>query len=256
MNARDVVEALIDELAITRDPQKITELLSPDYSEHFDWTPDSGRRESRLDDFTSGTRYQIGRMIAEDDMVVTHALVTSPDHTNLVGIDLWRVAQGKVQERWSSRAAEAPAKANGRSQLDGASVPDMRASSHVSKRIVAGWTSTVLIGADYSSAPLFLSQMSYQQHSPDVADGIDGFISAIGRQRAAGFRFDYRSIDVMIAEGDFVFTRGTGHQGLPVVFNDIWRIKDGKIVEHWDVVSVTGADSDELVSVLDSVPVG
>ena len=46
-------------------------------------------------------RYDIKRIIAEDDLVVVHAHVTmSPQHPGLAVFDLFRVADGKVVEHW------------------------------------------------------------------------------------------------------------------------------------------------------------
>lgn len=40
-----------------------------------------------------------------------------------------------------------------------------------------------------------------------------------------------------MAEGDFVFTRAEGEFGGEVIYNDLWRVQDGKIAEHWDVIA-------------------
>jgi predicted SnoaL-like aldol condensation-catalyzing enzyme len=76
----------------------------------------------------------------------------------------------------------------------------------------------------------------YIQHNPNVADGSEAF------KKAAVKWFEGKpktKIDVqhIAAEGDLVFlhiknTRPDG--GLKSTI-DIFRLKDGKIVEHWDV---------------------
>ena len=48
-----------------------------------------------------GFKYDIKRIIAEDDLVVVHAHVTmSPEDTGLAVFDMFRVADGKVVEHW------------------------------------------------------------------------------------------------------------------------------------------------------------
>jgi predicted SnoaL-like aldol condensation-catalyzing enzyme len=78
----------------------------------------------------------------------------------------------------------------------------------------------------------------YRQHNPGAGDGPEPFIKIIHwlAQTYPDFRFETKRI---IAEGDFVvlhshLTREPGDRGQAVV--DIFRLEDGKIVEHWDVV--------------------
>lgn len=78
----------------------------------------------------------------------------------------------------------------------------------------------------------------YIQHNPQVADGAEAFVGFI-----TGFtqQFPDLHLDIkrVIAEGDLVVTHSllTVHpddRGTAVM--DIFRLADGKIVEHWDVL--------------------
>src|SRR5262245_58722378 len=78
----------------------------------------------------------------------------------------------------------------------------------------------------------------YIQHDPQSPDGAEAFI-----QFARGFagQFPQLSIDIkrVIAEGDLVVTHllitmAPEKGGMAGV--DIFRLQDGKIVEHWDVL--------------------
>ena len=78
----------------------------------------------------------------------------------------------------------------------------------------------------------------YIQHDPQSPDGADAFI-----QFATGFasQFPQLRIDIkrVIAEGDLVvahllITMAPENRGMAGV--DIFRLQDGKIVEHWDVL--------------------
>jgi predicted SnoaL-like aldol condensation-catalyzing enzyme len=78
----------------------------------------------------------------------------------------------------------------------------------------------------------------YRQHNPGAADGPESFIAAVKHiaQTFPDFRMESKRI---IAEGDLVVLHShlilkPGDRGTAVV--DIFRLENGKIVEHWDVV--------------------
>ena len=78
----------------------------------------------------------------------------------------------------------------------------------------------------------------YRQHNPGAADGADAFIAFVKGFTGAFplLRFDFKRF---VAEGDLVVVhshliRQPGDRGVAVM--DMFRIENGKIVEHWDVL--------------------
>jgi predicted SnoaL-like aldol condensation-catalyzing enzyme len=78
----------------------------------------------------------------------------------------------------------------------------------------------------------------YRQHNPQAGDGPEPFIGFVKyyTQTYPDLHLDIKRI---IAEGDLVVvhshqTRYAGDRGVAVM--DIFRLEDGKIVEHWDVL--------------------
>ena len=58
-----------------------------------------------------------------------------------------------------------------------------------------------------------------------------------------GIQMIYTGVHMVVAEGDFVFTASEGTLGgTPTAFYDLFRVADGKIVEHWDVIAEIPAD--------------
>ena len=55
---------------------------------------------------------------------------------------------------------------------------------------------------------------------------------------ARGLKIRYEKIGIVVAEGNFVLTGVAGRQGeTATAFYDLWRLEDGLIVEHWDVIA-------------------
>ena len=79
---------------------------------------------------------------------------------------------------------------------------------------------------------------SYTQHNPRIADGIAGF-AAFLRDIRAQFPDLRAEVKQLFEDGDYVIAhthgvRVPGQPGTAIV--DIFRLEDGKIVEHWDVM--------------------
>ena len=75
---------------------------------------------------------------------------------------------------------------------------------------------------------------SYKQHNPTVEDGREGF-----KRFCEGFFSIHPKMEIIhiVEEGDLVmvFFKCTVDMGVNKVC-DIYRMQDGKLAEHWDVV--------------------
>lgn len=103
--------------------------------------------------------------------------------------------------------------------------------------IVLAFYEAALNEKDVDKAKLYLGD-TYIQHNPQVSDGPDGLIRFIRyrRDRYPGARNEVKRV---IAEGDLVALHVHSvvvpdSPGRQIV--DIFRVEDGKVVEHWDVI--------------------
>ena len=90
---------------------------------------------------------------------------------------------------------------------------------------------------NYEAAAKYLGP-GYKQHNPTAADGAEGLKGFIDflKSRYPNQRGEIKRV---IAEGDLVVlhvhsTRGDNTPGRAIV--DIFRLENGKVVEHWDVI--------------------
>lgn len=74
----------------------------------------------------------------------------------------------------------------------------------------------------------------YVQHSALAPDGVDGLRGLVSRLTDAN---GYERLHV-IADGELAVTEGvfTGFAPMPLLGYDVWRVVDGRIVEHWDAL--------------------
>jgi predicted SnoaL-like aldol condensation-catalyzing enzyme len=105
------------------------------------------------------------------------------------------------------------------------------------KRVAIEFYDAAINRKDFAAASQYLGSR-YTQHNPTAADGpegLRGFIDFL-KSRYPNQRGEIKRV---IAEGDLVVlhvhsTRGDDTPGRAIV--DIFRIENGKVVEHWDVI--------------------
>ena len=101
------------------------------------------------------------------------------------------------------------------------------------KALVKKALTELFVNGDLTALDRYWSD-HYIQHNPMIGNGHDalkGLVTSLGPDAKAEF-------GLMIEEGDFVMvhSRYTGLGPKPLVAVDIFRIKDGKLAEHWDVL--------------------
>ena len=111
------------------------------------------------------------------------------------------------------------------------------ADPEANKKIVIDFYDKALNQKDYDAAAKHFGPR-YIQHNPGVPDGAEGLkrLVALLKERFPNSRSEIKRV---IAEGDLVVlhvhsVREPGQRGRAII--DIFRLENGKIVEHWDVI--------------------
>ncbi|WP_414158130.1 nuclear transport factor 2 family protein [Pseudomonas sp. BNK-45] len=107
------------------------------------------------------------------------------------------------------------------------------------RRIVLAFYQLALNDKDFAAARPYLGA-HYIQHNPAVADGIEGFRTFIEFLKQH-YPQSQSEIKRLFVDGDFVIVhvRNTGREpGVVKSIIDIYRLEQGKIVEHWDTSQV------------------
>jgi predicted SnoaL-like aldol condensation-catalyzing enzyme len=111
------------------------------------------------------------------------------------------------------------------------------ATLEANKKAVVEFYDAAINRKDFEAASKFFGPR-YVQHNPTAPDGIEGFKAFLGFLREK-FPQSRSEIKRVWAEGDFVIVhvhavRTPGARGSAIV--DIFKLENGKIVEHWDVI--------------------
>ncbi|MEL6640447.1 MAG: nuclear transport factor 2 family protein [Pseudomonadota bacterium] len=179
------------------------------------------------------------RIIAEGNMVVTHAIYENLGPVPLVAFDVFRIDNGKIVEHWDNLIplADEP-NPSGRTQVDGDTEVTDLDQTDANKAVIEEFITKVLINGEEVDFTQYVNPEKYLQHNPQVADGLDGlgaFLQSLAEQNVA---FYYTATPIVVAEGNFVFAASEGVFGeTPTAYFDLFRLEEGRIVEHWDVIA-------------------
>ena len=105
------------------------------------------------------------------------------------------------------------------------------------KEIVVAFYNAAINDKDFEKASQYLGDV-YIQHNPLAADGPEGLKNflAFAKENLVTFKVEIKRV---LADGDYVMLhvhakRDADDRGSAVM--DIFRLEDGKVVEHWDVI--------------------
>ncbi|MET9229248.1 nuclear transport factor 2 family protein [Lentzea sp. NPDC003310] len=237
MDNKGIVLKATGELFGDKDPSAVDRWVAPDYRQHSSLVADGPEAlRGLVANLPEGFRYELARVVADGDLVALHGVYHGFGPEPLVAFDLFRVEDGKLAEHWDALTPVVPRTASGRSQVDGAAQP-ADVDTEGSRALVAEFAQRILQDADYSVLTDYISTETYLQHNPEAADGLDGFGAAAAEWARQGRNLVYKTVHRVVAEGDLVLLQSEGEFGEPVAYWDLFRVQDGRIVEHWDVIA-------------------
>jgi predicted SnoaL-like aldol condensation-catalyzing enzyme len=100
------------------------------------------------------------------------------------------------------------------------------------KELVIKAVTEVFVNGDATALDRYWSE-NYVQHNPQIPNGRE----ALKQMMSGGGNMKYE-MGLVVADGDFVMVhaRITGFGPKPLIAVDIFRVKEGKLAEHWDVL--------------------
>ncbi len=142
----------------------------------------------------------------------------------------------KIIEHWDVIQAYVEDTASGRSMVDGPTEIEDLDKTKENKALVTNFCNDVLIGGQANKVTDYISTEQYDQHNPGVEDGLEEFGKHLKNVMESGMVNKYIKIHHIVGQGNFVVAYSHTQMGSDdYAFFDLFRVKEGKIVEHWDV---------------------
>ena len=238
MSNKQTLAAALTALIGNKDLSAVDRYWDKNYIQHNPMMPDGSEILRMMIQQAPGFSAQSVRMIAEGDLVVVHNRVSGMGPGAIIGFEIFRVEDGKLVEHWDVQQPEVATTVSGRSQIDGPTEVTDLDKTAANKELVERFFDDVLYHHRMDKLTDYISTTTYYQHNPGVGNGLEGFGKAMAELAQQGLTMEYHKTYRIVAEGNLVLTHSEGiFAGKHVAFADLFRIADGKIVEHWDAIA-------------------
>lgn len=167
------------------------------------------------------------RIISEDNYVVLHFEVEFAGQKKTV-LDLYRLDNGLIAEHWDAIKDSSPSTLNGNPEVEGPINIENKKLTDKNKSIVENYVEQVLVTRNFEQMSKYLNS-NLIQHNPEIDNGLVNLKSSYSD-------ILIKKVHRVIGEGNYVVTQSNGQkEGKEWVFYDVYRLENGKIIEHWSV---------------------
>lgn len=163
-----------------------------------------------------------------------------------IGFDIFRFEDGRIVEHWDNlQETAAGPNPSGNTMIDGPTETKDQTLTEENRAIVRRFVDRILVQGQMSELTGFFHEDNYIQHNPQIANGLSGLGAALEAMAAQGITMRYDTIHKVLADGNFVLAVSEGvFGGAPTSFYDLFRVENGKIAEHWDVIETIPAQDE------------
>lgn len=189
----------------------------------------------------TGTKASIQRVLVDGDYVALHT-----DYNFFgpkIGFDIFRFENGQIVEHWDNLQDKVEKTPSGHSMVDGPTEITDLDKTVENKAYVKGFVENILMGKNPNLLTSYFDGDNYIQHNPNVADGLSGLGAALQAMAEQGIEMTYDQIHTVIGQGNLVLVVSEGtFAGQHTSYYDLFRVENGKIAEHWDVMETILAE--------------
>lgn len=227
---------------VTGDTQKASSLLAEGYIQH-NLAYGTGRNA-----FIGSVEYLASapvkttvnniRAYEDKDKVFLQTVYNFAGAGEQVAFDVFRFdAEGKIIEHWDNLTTKAEPNPSGRTQIDNLSPVKDLDKTEENRQIVKDFLYDVMQGNHPEKTPDYFEGDTYIQHNTGIADGLSGLGTALEALAKQNIQMIYTTVHQVLAHGNYVLAISEGtFGGAPTSYYDLWRVENGKITEHWDVM--------------------
>lgn len=185
------------------------------------------------------------RAFEDGDKVFLQTVYNFAGAGEQVAFDIFRFDEtGLIAEHWDNLATKADPNPSGRTQIDGTKELKDLNKTEGNRELVKNFLYDVMQGKRPEKTADYFDGDIYIQHNTGIADGLSGLDSALSALAEQGIQMIYTTTHQVLAQGNYVLAVSEGtYGGAPTSYYDLWRVENGKIAEHWDVMETIADES-------------
>lgn len=186
----------------------------------------------------------IVRVFEDGDFVFAH---TEYDFaTRNIGFEIFRFEDDQAVEHWDNIQKRQGPNSSEHTMVDGLTEVKDHEMKESNRMVIQSFVEDVLIHSHLDKLNDYINQERYTEHNPHLSDDLGGLRAILSKStNGASITISYKKCHRLLAEGNFVLTVCEGFVNqTPSSFFDLYRLKVGKIVEHWDTTEAIPVPSE------------
>lgn len=183
------------------------------------------------------------RSFEDGDYSVAHIEYMLGDWGAMVGFEVHRWEDDRIVEHWDNlQATPIAPNTSGRTLTDGSVELTDLGRTDANKALVRSFTEAVLIAGDLARIDEFHGGTSLIQHAAGFGDGTKALATYLAGNQDGYSRPRYTDLHLLLGQGNMVLAASAGEsinasgETQPAAFYDLYRVENGAIAEHWDVI--------------------
>jgi predicted SnoaL-like aldol condensation-catalyzing enzyme len=221
----------------TGDAKSVMVVNEDRYIQHNPQTSEGSEGLAALFERLSKTNptVNIVRVFEDGDYVFAHTEYNF-DSSN-IGFEIFRFEDGLAVEHWDNIQPKQGPNPSGHTMVGGPTEATDLERTEDNRAMVKSFVDNVLIGRQHELLEHFIDAECYTEHDPGIANGLPGLRLALVGGNGDIPSLEYSRNHRVLAEGCFVLAVCDGiHSGAYSAFYDLYRVADGRLVEHWNTI--------------------
>jgi len=219
----------------TGDEEAVTVVNPHKYIQHNPETHEGGEGLAALFKRIARTspRVDVVRVFSDGDYVFAH---TEYDFSSVrVGFEIFRFEGDQTVEHWDNIQEKEGPNPSGHSMIDGPTTATDLGRTSSNREAVRAFVDKVLINGKTEEIEQYIDASGYTEHNPRIGD-LPALRTALCERTDTGSHvIQYDRNHRLLADGNFVLSVCEGAlSGDHTSFYDLFRLQDGRVVEHWD----------------------